>query len=243
MSLVQDRPPPAAAFRPRPVLDDPDLLRAYFDQVASFEADRLRSCRRTARLGFAAGLGGVLVGLAGVTAAASILPLTTVLPLVFRVDNTTGAVERVYDLQGGELAASEATRRYFLWQYVRHRQGYVPAEAQADFEAVSLLSAPAVQQAYAAEVHAANPESPPARLGPDGTAVLRWVSTAFLGPKLAQVRFVQRERQGDADLPPRRMVATIGFDFAAGSLSGSAINVNPLGFLVTSYHADQEAVP
>lgn len=244
MSRARHRPPaPADAFLPRPVLDDPDLLRAYFAQVASFEADRLKAHRRTARLGFTAGIAGILVGLAGVGAAASVLPLTTVLPLVFRVDNATGAVERVYDVQGGEMAAGEATRRYFLWQYVRYRQGYAPAEAAAAFEAVSLLSAPAVQQAYAAELRGGNPESPQARLGDDGTAVLRWVSTAFLGPKLAQVRFVQLERKGDADLPPKPMVATIAFDFAPGALSSSAINVNPLGFLVTSYHADREVVP
>ena len=245
MSLARrcPSPPPADAFQPRPVLDDPGLLRAYFDQVASFEADRLRACRRTARLGFLAGVAGVLVGLAGVAAAASVLPLKTVLPLVFRVDNATGVVERVFDVQGGEMAASEATRRYFLWQYVRYRQGYAPAEAQASFEAVSLLSAPAVQQAYAAEFRGSNPESPQARLGHDGSARLRWVSTAFLGPNLAQVRFVQLERKGGADLPPRRMVATIAFDFVPGALDGAVINVNPLGFLVTSYHADPEVVP
>lgn len=237
-------PPPADAFLPRPVPADPDLVRAYFAQVTSFEADRLRSHRRTARLGVAFGIAGVLVGLVAVTAAASILPLKTVLPpLVFRVDNVTGAVERVYDVAGGAMAASEAVRRYYVWQYVRYRQGYAAAEAQASFEAVTLLSAPAVQQAFAAEQR--DPHSPPARLGPDGTVTLRWVSTVFLGDQLdlAQVRFVQLERKGDTDLPPRLMVATVAFTFAAGAVDGAALNVNPLGFLVTSYHVDQEAVP
>lgn len=236
-------PPPADAFRVRPVPDDPDLVRAYFDQVTSFEADRLHSHRRTARLGLASGVAGVLVGLVAVTAAASILPLKTVLPLVFRVDNATGAVERVYDVQGGAMAASEATRRYFLWQYVRYRQGYAPAEAQANFEAVTLLSAPSVQQAYADQ--ARDPQNLAARLGPDGMVTLRWVSTTFLGDQLdlAQVRFVQLERKGDTDLPPRPMVATVAFTFAAGVVDGTALNVNPLGFLVTSYHVDQEAAP
>lgn len=232
---------PAEAFQARPVTSDPAVLDAYFAQVASYEADRLRSYQRTARMGFTVGAIGALIGLAGIAAVAGMAPLKTVLPLVFRVDNTTGAVERIYDVRGGELAASEASRRYFLWQYVRHRQGYSAAEAQANFDAVALMSSPRVQNEYAADYRGSNPNSPQVVLGRDGSASLRWVSTSFLGPKLAQVRFVQHERRGDVALPAKPMVATIGFDFAPGEVSSSAINVNPLGFIVTSYRADMEA--
>ncbi len=38
------------------------------------------------------------------------------------------------------------------------------------------------------------------------------------------------------------MVATIGFDFVAGQVKESEQNINPLGFVVTSYRVDQEAV-
>lgn len=235
--------PPPDAFLARPVAADPALLDAYFAQVASYEADRLRSHRRTARAGVAIGAAGALVGLAGALAVAALTPLKSVVPLVFRVDSATGAVERVYDLQGGPLAATEAEQRYFLWQYVRLRQGYSAAEAPANFEAVALLSAPPVQADYAAEFRGSNPASPQVLLGRDGTATLRWMSTSFLGPRLAQLRFVQHERKGDAALPVKRMVATIGFDVVPGPLSASAININPLGFVVTSYRADVEATP
>ena len=55
------------------------------------------------------------------------------------------------------------------------------------------------------------------------------------------MRFIQVERKGDVPLPQKRMVATLGFDFAPGQVSASAMNVNPLGFVVTSYRADMEA--
>ena len=241
--MTASTPAPTDAFLARPVTADPEVLDAYFVKVASYEADRLRFHRRTARAGVAVGAVGALVGLAGALAVAALTPLKSVVPLVFRVDNATGAVERVYDLRGGPLEASEAEQRYFLWQYVRLRQGYSAAEAPANFEAVALLSAPPVQADYAAEFRGSNPSSPQVVLGRDGTATLRWISTSFLGPKLAQVRFVQHERKGDVALPVRRMVATIGFDVVPGQVSASAINVNPLGFVVTSYRADVEATP
>lgn len=238
MPLRRNAPP--EAFKARPITSDPAVLDAYFSQVASYEADRLRSARRLGRIGLTVGAIGTLVGLLGVGALAVLAPFKTVIPLVFRVDNATGVVERVYDVRGGPMEATEASKRYFLWQYVRLRHSYAPAEAQASFEAVMLMSSRTVQGEYAADYRGSNPTSPQVVLGRDGSASLRWVSTSFLGPKLAQVRFVQIERKGDSLLPPKRMVATIGFDFSPGEVSSSAINVNPLGFIVTSYRADRE---
>ncbi len=231
---------PVGAFQARAVPNDPELLDAYFRQVASYEGDRLKAARRSTRLAWTVAAAAGAVAATACLAVAGLTPLKTVVPIVFRVDNATGIVDRVYDVRGGELAASEAERRYFLWQYVLHRQGYGYAEAQRNFDVVSLMSTADVQRQYADWFKGSNPQSPQVVLGRQGSATLNWVSTTFLGPKLAQVRFTQAERKGDALLPTRHMVATIGFDFAHGPISGSAINVNPDGFLVTSFHVDQE---
>ena len=230
-----------AAFQARPVPNDPELLQVYFAQVASYESDRLKAAQRTTKLAWTVALGAGIVAATACLAVAGLTPLKTVVPVVFRVDNSTGMVDRVYDVRGGELAATEAERRYFLWQYVLHRQGYNYAEAQRDFDAVNLMSTPDVQQLYADWFKGSNPQSPQVLLGRGGSSTVNWVSTSFLGPKLAQVRFTQQERKGDTLLAVKHMVATIGFDFATGPISGSAININPDGFLVTSFHADQES--
>lgn len=230
------------AFMARPVAADAATLDAYFTQVRSFEADRLRSAERSRKVAwFAAGAAG-LVAVAACFAVAALAPLKTVVPLAFRVDNATGAVERIYDVRGGAMAATEAMRRHFLWEYVRHRQSYSPGEAEANFNAVSLTSSPTVQQLYAAEFRGSNPNSPQVLLGKDGEATVRWLATSFLSDKLAQVRFEQVERKGLIALPPKRMIATIAYDFAPGDVADSAVNVNPLGFVVTSYRVDQEVV-
>lgn len=208
--------------------------------MASYEADRLRAAERMARAGFAVGAISASIGLFGVVAVAGLTPLKKVEPLVFRVNDTTGVVERVFDIRGGAMEAHEASTRYFLWQYVRVRQNYSPAEARSSFEAATLMSSPGDQTEYAAHYQGSIPNSPQVMLGRDKSASLRWVSTSFLAPKLAQVRFAQVERKGDTTLPQKHMVAAVSFDYASGKTSASAINVNPLGFIVTSYRVDIE---
>lgn len=232
---------PAGAFKARQLPADPAVMTAYFEQVASYEADRVKAAKRLGRAGVIIGAIGALIGVAGMGAVAALAPLKTVLPLAFRVDNTTGAVEQVFDVRGGEMAATDASTRYFLWQYVRNRQGYSAAEAQTAFENVALMSSPTVQNEYAATFKGSNPNSPQVLLGRDGTASLRWVSTSLLAPRLAQIRFAQLERKGGVQLPEKRMVATIAFNFSPADLPSAALNVNPLGFVVTSYRADTES--
>jgi type IV secretion system protein VirB8 len=225
----------------RPVTADPQVLSAYFSQVASYEASERARDRKAARIGYTIGAIGAIIGVLGVGAVAFMTPLKTVIPIVFRVDKESGAVERVYDVRGGGMEPSEAEKRYFLWEYVRRRQTYTAAEAKSNFESVALMSSPPVQQEYAAIFKGTNPNSPQVLLGSDGAATVRWVSTSFLGPQLAQIRFIQSASKGGHALPSQRMVATLQFEVAPGELTSSQINVNPLGIIVTSYRADTES--
>lgn len=234
----------SGAVRPlipaRPVTTDPGMLDAYFTQVASYDEDRLKSSRRSAGLAWTVAACEALMvgGLAFSVVALSTRPLPD--PVVLRVDNATGMVDRVYDVAGGEMAASEAEQRHWLWQFVLAAEGYSWTEAQRNFDTVTLMSTPDVQHAFAERVKGSNPLSPQVVLGRAGQATLSWVSTTFIGPRLAQVRYTQIERKGDNVLPRKNMVATVAFDFAKGPLRGGAINVNPRGFLVTNYHVDRE---
>ena len=239
-AITKARPTPDEAFRARPVPNDPELVAAYFKQVASYEGDRLKWAYRIAGIGWTVAVAAGIVAGAACFAVAGLTPLKRTDVVVLRVNDTTGMTDRVYDVQGGPMAASEAEERHWLWQYVLHREGYSYAEAQYAFDVVNIMSTAAVQLQYANWYRGSNPQSPQVVLGRTGVATASWVSTSFIGPKLAQVRYILAERKGDLLLPKRNMVATIAFDFSKGPISGSAINVNPRGFLVTSYRVDQE---
>lgn len=231
---------PAEAFQARPVPNDPELVAAYFRQVSSYEGDRLKWAYRMAGIGWTVAVAAGIVAGAACFAVAGLTPLKTTELIVLRVDEATGMTDRVYDVRGGEMAASEAEHRHWLWQYVLHRQGYSFAEAQRNFDVVNLMSTADVQRTYSDWFKGSNPQSPQVILGRTGHATLSWVSTTFIGPKLAQVRYVLAERKGDLLLPKKNMVATVAYDFSRGQISGSAVNINPRGFLVTSFRTDQE---
>lgn len=227
---------------------DPDTLAAYFAQVRSFEADKARAARRSARLAWT--VAAAACGLAGAAclAVAMLAPLKTVVPLVFRVDASTGIVDSVSDLRGGPQTQAEAVTRYFLAQYVRAREGYSHAEAEAQFRAASLLSAPAEQERFAAWFRGSNPQSPQVTLGRGAVSRVTVKSMSLLGPKVAQVRFLREVRRTEGTPRPgeaaaTHWIATVHFDWSQHAVSNQDRLVNPLGFLVTDYRVDPEAAP
>ncbi|MBY0396147.1 MAG: virB8 family protein [Thermoleophilia bacterium] len=238
--------PADAAFTARPVPADAETLAAYFAQVRSFEADRLRSLRRSQRLAWTVAVVAAVVAASACLAVAALTPLKTVEPIVFRVDASTGIVDAVHDLRGGPQTQTEAVARYFVAQYLRAREGYAHAEAEHQFRTVSLLSAPAEQARYVAWFRGSNPESPQVTLGRAGTSRVAIKSISFIGPRLAQVRWVREVRR--EGMPQARgggpetshWVSTLAFDWSQNAISNQDRLVNPLGFLVTDYRVDPE---
>lgn len=218
---------------------DKQTADAYFRQVNSFGQDRLRSAHRmTAAAWFVAIIAGTVATIEAV-AIAKLAMQPAPEPVVLRVDNATGLVDRIYNSEGS-ATGTEAEARHWLWQFVRSMESYSYAEARPNFDVMTLMAVPSVQRWQAARVGGENPLSPARVLGRDGQAVLNWESTTFISDGLAQVRFTQTERKGENILPARHMVATLGYRFVKGPVSGATLNVNPRGFLVTSYGVEQE---
>lgn len=211
----------------------------YFQSVDSFGRDRIKWANRVASAAVFVAIGFAAVALAEGFAIAKLSTHATPDPVVLRVDNTTGLVDRIYNVEG-DLAASEAETRHWLWQFTKAAEGYSYAEARPNFDTVTLMASPSVQTWQAERVKGSNALSPQNVLGRNGQAVLNWESTTFINKNLAQVRYTQTDRKGDNVLAPRHMIATVGFTYVKGGVSGAALNVNPRGFLVTSYTVDQE---
>ena len=81
-----------------------------------------------------------------------LLPLKTIEPFVIRVDNNTGLVDVVSTLAShGEVKqqAQELMDKYWLGQYLRHRESYQWETRSYDRTLVGLMSAELIQQEYA----------------------------------------------------------------------------------------------
>jgi len=217
----------------------PDL-RTYFAEAETWDRDRLHAAERSRRLAWAVASASAGLALAAVAAVGVLTPLKTVEPYVVRVDRATGAVEVMTGLRGGkDLTYEEAVTKSFLATYVRAREGWLPASAEADFQQVSIMSTPDEQQRWAAWYRPSNPSSPQVAYGPAAEAQASIRAITFVAPRVANVRFHRRERRG-AQQTEGDWIATIAFAYAKAPMSEADRLRNPLGFQVSSYRADPE---
>lgn len=222
-------------------VNKPDL-KNYFAEARSWDQDRMKSAMRSRNLAWTVAAVGVAAGILGVGAVAAMAPLKTVEPFVIRVNETTGAVDVATALTGDkDVTYNEAVTKYFLAQYVRTREGYVPAAAEHNFAQVSIMSTSAEQQRYGEYFRGTNPESPQNVLGATGAAAVTIRSITFVNDRVANVRFTRTTRQAQ-QTTSADWIATVTFDYTQAPLSERDRLLNPLGFQVAGYRADPETV-
>src|SRR3546814_12870382 len=81
------------------------------------------------------------LAIAAIAAVAMLTPLKTVTPYVITVDKATGASEIAAPLTGDrQITYNEAVAKYFLADYVRNREGWIPQARREFFEGVLAMS-------------------------------------------------------------------------------------------------------
>jgi type IV secretion system protein VirB8 len=217
----------------------PDL-KAYFADARRWDEDGRRNERRSRRLAWTVAAVASGLAAAAVSAVAVLAPLKRVEPFVVRVDNTTGAVAVMSALTGPDrLSYDEAVTKYFLGQYVRSRETWLPSAAEANFRQVSIMSTPAEQTRWAAYFRPANPGSPQVALGPTNTADVDIRAISFVNPQVANVRFRKTVHEGQ-QASAADWIATVTFAYTKAPMAEADRLRNPLGFQAASYRADPE---
>jgi type IV secretion system protein VirB8 len=217
-------------------------LKAYFAEARSWDQDRLAAARRSRRLAWTIAAAAAVLAGAALAAVAALTPLKTVEPYVVRVDRTTGAVDVLRGLSaGGPETYEEAVTKSFLATYVRAREGWLPQAAEADFRQVSIMSTPEEQQRWALAYRPTNPASPQVAYGPDADVQVAIRAISFVTPGVASVRFHRIARRG-GQTEESDGVATVAFAYTKAPMAEGDRLRNPLGFQVSSYRADPEAV-
>jgi type IV secretion system protein VirB8 len=215
-------------------------LKAYFAEAASWDHDRLIAANRSKRLAwFVAGVASALA-ITGVAAVAMLTPLKTVAPYVITVDRATGASEITSGMTGDrQVSYSEAVTKYFLADYVRNREGWIPQARQEFFDGVLAMSSRDEQARWTAFYSKDNPKSPQAVFTDLDTVFVAIKSVTFVSKNVAQVRFTKTLQRGTSatDTPA---IATITYDTTDTPTTEQQRFKNPLGLEVQSYRADLE---
>lgn len=219
---------------------DRDDLKAYFAEAASWDQDRLIAANRSRRLAWTVAAASAALAAASVIAVAMLAPLKTVVPYVITVDKATGASEITSPISG-RLAPSydEAVTKYFLADYVRNREGWIPQARREFFEGVLAMSSRDEQARWTAFYAKDNPKSPQSVFTDLDTVFVAIKSVTFVSPKVAQVRFTKTLQHGTTatDTPA---IATITFDTTDTPSTEQQRFKNPLGLEVQTYRADLE---
>ncbi|MBZ7925761.1 virB8 family protein [Ensifer adhaerens] len=218
-----------------------DELKSYFDKARRFDQERMIQVERSARIAWSIAIvAGVLSG-ASIFAVAGLTPLKTVEPFVVRVDNSTGIVDVISALTSTAGTYDEAVTKYFAAKYVRAREGYVWSEAEENFRTAALLSTPPEQARFSALYRGSNPESPQNTYGRGATSRINIASISLINPHVVSVRYMRTITRGE-EVRTTHWVATVTFSYMNAPMSSTDRLINPLGFAVSEYRADPEAI-
>ncbi|KQW56962.1 virB8 family protein [Variovorax sp. Root411] len=223
-------------------------LENYLSEAQSWELDRARRAERSNKIAWTVAAAATLVAVLSVAAVSGLTPLKQPVPVLIRVDNSSGIVDIVPTYEGTTDIEQVVTRN-LLQNYVIARERYFYGTAEADYELVASQNSPRLNQEWAVSWAADNPASP-LNAYKDGTSIRAQVrSVTFLKlesgkDKLAQVRFARSTRAGGTgEEQTSHWVATIEFAYVAPSTDNKMRSLNPLGFRVVEYRREPEVAP
>jgi type IV secretion system protein VirB8 len=184
----------------------------------------------------------LVASLATVVVIAQLTPLKTVEPFVIQVDQKTGITQTVNQATVKEITANEAVNNYFIIQYIRARENYNSADLSRNYNMVRLMSESG--KVYGEFMRAANPNNPKsnaARLGTTGVRKVKFKSITYLNPQTVQAR-VLVEENSDSNLAQQHLIILLSYTYVNMALTMEERYVNPLGFMITDYRVDEDAV-
>jgi type IV secretion system protein VirB8 len=232
--------------------DKKSLEKQYFQEARSWDkslSDILNTSNKRAW--------GVAFGFAGIAileafSLMALMPLKTIEPFVIRIDNNTGYTDVVSKISGtqGEIeqTAQEALDKFFLGQYIRHREGYQWETREYDRNLIGLMSDTSVQQHYAEYTDSRNTNAPvniyrdkvDVTVKITGISFLRTETLKGQDTTTALVRYTKHAHQKGERSVLSHWVSTVTYSYMDAFMSVGDRQINPLGFQVIKYRNDQE---
>lgn len=222
---------------------DRDDLKAYFAQSASWDHDRFVAANRSKRLAWTVAIIASGLTITSIAAIVMLTPLKTVAPYVITVDKATGASEITAQMSGdNQITYNEAVAKYFLADYVRNREGWIPQARKEFFEGVLAMSSREEQARWTAFYSKDNPSSPQNVFTDLDTVFIAVKSVIFVSDSVAQIRFTKSLQQGSR-VTDTQAIATVTYDTTDTPTTEQQRFKNPLGLEVQTYRADLEVTP
>lgn len=221
---------------------DKQSLDEYFNQANSWEADRYKEAKKSAKRACIIAYFSFALTAVSVLAVALLTPLKTVEPFVIRVDNSTGIVDIVTALKEGKETYDEAVNKYFIAKYITNRESYDYQTRNFNYRVVGLMSSPEQATLYGEWFDPRkNPDAPLKIFGEYGSCAITIKNISFIEKQVALVRFTKTVSRGPEKVTSH-WIATTSFRFSTAQMKADDRLINPLGFQCIDYRLDPETV-
>ena len=229
-----------------------DNLAAYFHSTNTHERSvislLIRNERRAWGVAYLAILAAIVVGVALLY---NIRFKAAPQPIVMTVDQK-GVVDRVEALKDFDSTARARATNYFIWEWVKCRQGYSRETYLIQFKTCKYFAAPgAARDEFVKDFGNENPDGVYLRHGGnEGTGYSR-LEFIYMQPtplankdaatKMMSVHYRLKEKGlGDTESKETRMVATVEYAFSELPQGEEGRQVNPFGLQIVRHHVDKE---
>lgn len=220
-----------------------DVFGDYFRAAESWESEihrNLRASRLRAWIAAAIASGVALLALVAVVI---MLPLKTYAPYVIEVDKTTGHIEVMRPLASTAIAPDVAITEANLVRWIIGRETYDPADIRQRFDEVSRLSTDDALADYRRLWTPDAPTNPAIAYGWTTRVAVTVKAVSLLKPDTAAVRYMLTKTDDrTGTVTTSHWVAIVSFRYSDAPMRVRDRWANPLGFQVTSFRADQEAL-
>lgn len=209
------------------------------------EAEMFFGVRKRERIAYSMAAGGLAIGLMGMVAVTSMLPLKQTEAFLAVVDKDTGIAERVVSVEKAGIEQAEAIRQSLLYAYVTDRETYDQHDNERRILRAYTWSQGNARSSLVSLWTEGHANYPPQVYGENSRVIVDILSITPVTDQTAQVRFTKTwivDGEGIADREGK-FTATVTYRFEPSR--ETALNLvwqNPTGFLVTDYRITAETL-
>lgn len=165
----------------------------------------------------------------------------TIEPFAVEIEKKSGVATLVDPMTVREYSAIESLNQFFLVEYIKARELFIPSMMEYNYYTkVRLLSSQKIYDEFRYWSRPSNPKSPINLYAQVVTGDLRVRSIQNIYPGTVQIRFGMEFSLKDGSRMKSDRIATISFQYISMNITEVERQVNPLGFQITYYKADDE---
>jgi type IV secretion system protein VirB8 len=164
----------------------------------------------------------------------------TIEPFVIEIEQKTGVPTVVDPVDVIIYSSDETIKKYFIWEFVKLREEYMPAYLDTAQKKLQVMSEGAVYGQYKSLIR--TPDGPIAKAGKTGSISIQLKSYVPISDKAAQIRFKQTAVYSSGETVLSDKIVYLEFEFSNLELTVDQRYLNPLGFRVNKYRLEDEKI-